>query len=346
MIQSLTFTNRFGRSLHCILGEPERSGFAITGISGLGPGRASVNVHDIATADGGYFGTARFSSRDILIQFTLLDFDINGSYNPIEDVRHLSYEFFPPKTKIKIVVETDRRSLTIDGYVEENTPNIFESSVTVTVSIRCPGYYFKMVSDTGSVQDTMIYGSGLFQFPFSNESLVQKLIEFGNIDIDQKYMMYYDGDAESGFELEIVFSGDVVTSFSIQNNPVGNSDKGPVGFRTSQDAGSIAYRWSDQDIVSKYISLNLATVASKLANVYPNPIYGVGNSIIISSLTGKKSAFFIDANDNRYNILDAFDHLDWLKVYPGYNEFEIVTNAASVGHFTASVRYEALYTGV
>lgn len=346
MIQAITFTNRFGRSLRCVLREPERSGFAIKSIDGLGPGRSSVNIHDIATADGGYFGSARFSSRNIFVNFQLVDFDIDWNYNPIEQVRHLSYEFFPPKTRVQIVVDTDSRSLVIEGYVESNEPNIFQQSATVSVSILCPGYYFKMVTDGGSQQNVNIYGTGLFQFPFSNESLKKKLIQFGEIKPQQKYELYYDGDAETGFEMEILFNGLTVSGFSIANQPIGNSDKGPIGFISPADAHRVVYNWNDDQIASKYIQVTLSRIASKLNGLYSNPIYTSGNRILISSAVGRKSAMFIDENNHAYNILDCFDHLDWLKVYPGYNEFEITTDLASVAHFAVNLRYEALYTGV
>lgn len=346
MIQAITFTNRFGRSLRCVLREPERSGFAIKSIDGLGPGRAAVNIHDIATADGGYFGSARFSSRNILVNFQLVDFDIDWNYNPIEQVRHLSYEFFPPKTRVQIVVDTDTRSLVIEGYVESNEPNIFQQSVTVTVSILCPGYYFKMVSETGDQQDVTIYGAGLFHFPFSNESLTEKLIQFGEIGQYQKYAMYYDGDAEAGFEMEILFNGLVVNDIGIQNVPIGNSSKGPIGFGPTDDANRVIYTWNDDALATQHIQINIARIATKLQGIYSSPIYDAGNRIVISSKTGQKSALFIDATNHSYNILDCFTHLDWLKVYPGYNEFEIATDVASIAHFSVSLKYEALYTGV
>lgn len=347
MIQSLTFTNRFGRSLRCILGEPERSGFAITSVSGLGPGNSSVNIHDIATADGGFFGSARFSSRQIQITFRLQDFDLDGRYVPIEETRLLSYEFFAPKTKLQIVAETDRRTLAIEGYVETNEPDIFQSDEAIQVSILCPGYYFKMISDNGSAQSTVIYGGGLFEFPFSNESINgTKLIQFGEVEQIQKYEMYYDGDAENGFVLDIAFKGETVNTISIQNNPLGNSEKGPVGFLSPQDAVRVEYNWNDISNLSKIITVNMTTVARKLGSRYSSPVYGVGNHIIISSTVGNKYAVFVDANNNYYNILDAFAHLDWLKLYPGYNEFTVTTDVSSIGHVTITADYEALYVGV
>ena len=346
MIKSLTFTNCFGRSLRCILEEPNLTGIAITQVSGLGPGASSVNIHEIATADGGYFGSARFSSRNILLSIQLCDFFSDGVYVPIEQIRHLAYEFFAPRTLLQIAVETDSRTLVIEGVTETDDPSIFEKAEKISISILCPGYYFKMASDTGTNQSVVVYGKGSFQFPFSNESLARKRIRFGELSLIQKNELYYDGDAETGFELEIAFTGEMVREFTIQNKPLGNSEKGPIGFLSSSDSSRAIFRWKDASISSKTISLDLETVATKLGSRYTDPIYSAGNRIIICSSVGKKSAFFVDSRDNRYSILNAFSHLDWLKLYPGYNEFTITTDVTSLGHFIVTAKYEALYTGV
>lgn len=346
MIRSLTFTNQFGRSMRCILGEPERSGFAITSISGLGPGNSTVNIHDIATTDGGYFGSARFSSRNIVVNFRLLDVDIDYNYNPVENIRHISYEFFAPKTRTQIVVDTDTRSLFIEGYIESNEPQIFQNGVTLTVSILCPGYYFKMVSPTGTFTEESLYGDGLFQFPFSNESLESPRIEFGSINTEHKHELYYDGDADTGFIMEITFRGRAVTEFTIQNRPLGKTDAGPVGFINESDIDHPIYSWADDNIISRYINIRIADIAARLQGVYSDYIYRSGNRIVISSITGNKSVMFYDVGGTGYNILDAVHHLDWLRLYPGDNEFSIVTDETSVMGFSIDVHYESLYIGV
>ena len=346
MIQHIVFTNRFGRSIRCKLGAPEQTGMAILNADGLGPGSASVNIHNIATADGGYFGSARYSYRNIVVRFRLLEWDGEGRYVPIEDTRHLAYEFFAPKTKLRIVVVTDKRSLVIEGYVESCEPTIFSQTEGVSVSILCPSYYFKMISETGDQQADTIYGEGLFHFPFSNESLTKKLIQFGDIQTLQKHLLYYDGDSETGFSIEVVFSGEPVTSFSILNEPIGNSELGPVGFDQASDTTLPGYQWHDDDISSNYIGITLSRIAAKLSGRYAGYIYAPGSRIVITSMVGQKSAVYYDPSNNAYNILDAIDHLDWLKLFPGYNEFRIQTDQASVMHFTINVNYSALYIGV
>lgn len=350
MINAITFTNRYGRSLRCVLAAPYLSSFAIKSVIGLGPGAATINIHDIATADGGYFGSARFGTRNIVVNFILMDRDRNGNYVPIEQTRLLSYEFFAPKSKIRIIVETDQRELSIEGYVETNEPNIFSNQESIQVSILCPDYYFKMINNGNDVQVARLYGGGLFEFPFSNESIEgEKLIQFGNVNQNEHYKLYYDGDAENGFKLTITFRGTdypVTGTIIVLNQPIGNSNRGDIGYLPNDEE---APSWVDAALSSAYISINLAELASRLGSPYSgaNPtayIYDIGNRIEISTITGKKSAKFI-AGNTTYNILGYIPHLEWLKIYPGYNEFIVECNNSSVGHFTVNAEFECLYSG-
>lgn len=346
MINALTFTNRFGRSLRCVLRAPERSGFAITSIDGLGPGRANVNLHSIVTGDGGFFGSARFDARNIVINFRFIDAIINDRYTSIEEIRHWSYEFFAPKTQLQIFVETDERTLVIRGYVESNEPDIFSPEESADISILCPGYYFKMVSADQDSQHVSVYGEGLFEFPFSNESTRDNLIEFGAMDSTSDYTLNYGGDAETGFTLTITFFGDTVQEIVLAIKARGNTGLTNLGFLDGETPSALL-DWDDFPDTDPYISLNLSTVANKLATRYTQgSIYASGNRIIIGSETGNKFAYFIGADNQRYNILDCFEHLEWLKLYPGYNYIRVTPDDDAVGKFSVSVDFEALYAGV
>lgn len=347
MIQSISFVNRFGRSLRCILREPERTNIAVRKVSGLGPGRATVNIHGIATADGGYFGSARFDKRVIELDLQFIEWSLDGGYVPIEQTRHLSYEFFAPKTRMQMVVETDERRLLIEGYVESNEPDIFSPNESAHITIICPGYYFKMVTDEGEKQNVSIYGNGLFSFPFFNEYSTQyKYLEFGTASAIQTYTLQYNGDMETGFDMTITFDGNQVSTMSIQNTPKGNSDKGPIGFANDFEASADIYHWVDDEITYKYVQIVISDIAAKLSGRLQGHVYDSGNQIRISSHVGKKSAYLHTLGGDKYNIIDAIRHLEWLQIYPGYNEFSVQTDNNSIGHFNVSVEYEALYSGV
>lgn len=344
MIHAVIFTNRFGRSLRCILDSPGNTRMAITKIDGLTPGMASLNIHDVATIDGGYFGSARFSSRNIVVNMKFLEFDDNGKYIPIETTRHTAYSFFQPKTPLQIVVEADERSVMIRGYIESCEPDIFEKECGVQISILCPGYYFKMADTLYRTQEIRIYTNGLFEFPFSNESLTRKLIEFGSIESPMEKQVYYDGDAENGLRLEILFNGLPVTGkIIISNTPIGNTDIGNVGF----DADLPDYtNWSDSSLIENYIAIDISQLQNRLSSRYSGSIHEDGSKIVICTEPGSKGAQYITSDNVKYNILGYLEHLEWLKIYPGYNRFIIQTDAASIGHFDIVSSFETLYTGI
>ena len=104
MIHSFTVTNHTGRSMECELANPWREGLAVTSISGLGPGQATVNVADISSMDGGLFNSARKSSRNIVFNFVFVDHDTLT----IEDIRRKCYTYFPLKKNVKLKFRIDK----------------------------------------------------------------------------------------------------------------------------------------------------------------------------------------------------------------------------------------------
>lgn len=113
------------------------SGLLITSIDGLGPVKATINMTEIPTADGSIFNSARLTSRNIVIEAL---FTYTGS---IEEARHLTYKYFPVKSKVKIQVVTDERTVETEGYVESNEPDIFSEQTGCQISILCPSAYFE-----------------------------------------------------------------------------------------------------------------------------------------------------------------------------------------------------------
>jgi len=207
MIKTVKVTNYLGESITLELGRPEKSGLLVREISGLGPSKANVNFSDLSTGDGGIFNSARVTSRNIVFTLDIL------SQPDVETMRQLSYKYFPIKKKIKLLFTTDNRVCEIYGYVETNEPNIFSKTQQTQISILCPDPYFYSVND----YTTIFYGvESLFEFPFSNESLVTNLLEFGEIQNKTENNIYYQGDADVGVVIEIRATG-VATDVAIYN---------------------------------------------------------------------------------------------------------------------------------
>lgn len=207
MIKAVTVTNYLGDSIRLELARPELSGFAITSITGLGPGKATVNASEISTIDGGFYNSARLSARNIVIAIKYLWKDT------IEEARHRSYKYFPIKKKVTLLFETDTRTAQIEGYVEANDPTIFSDKEGSDISIICPDPLFY------STQMSTTVFSGIepmFEFPFSNESLSENMLIMGSIENAVEKVIVYDGDAETGITILIHAFGEA-TNISIYN---------------------------------------------------------------------------------------------------------------------------------
>lgn len=194
MIKTITVTNYLGDSIVLELTRPEKSGFAITSITGLGPGKANINTTEITTTDGGLYNSARLPARNIVIAIKYL------WKETIEEARHLSYKYFPIKQPVTLEIESDTRRAKITGYVESNDPEIFSKEEGTEISIICPDPYFY------SIEAAMTVFSGIeaaFEFPFSNEDLRAPLLEMGTIRNSTDRVIPYNGDAETGVTITI-----------------------------------------------------------------------------------------------------------------------------------------------
>lgn len=208
MIKKVRVTNYLGESITLELARPELSGFLVRKISGLGPSKSNINTTQIATMDGGKFNSAFMDVRNIVLDLIFLE-------NPtIEDTRYLSYKYFPLKKEIKIDVFTDTREAEAIGHVESNDPEIFSQNGSdmegTSISIICSDPYFYSIKGEGETK-TILYGTTpLFEFPFENNSLTEKLIEFGEIHKDTRVgTINYEGDIETGFLIEIHAKGSI-----------------------------------------------------------------------------------------------------------------------------------------
>lgn len=196
MIKSVTVTNYLGESLNIELMDPYKTGFAIVGIDGLGPGKADVNISPMASTDGGKFNSARMSTRNVVLSIV---FDGTN----IEELRHKTYKYFPLKKPVTLTIETDSRTSKLVGYVEKNEPNIFSSQENTQISILCDDPYLYAAGED-STQVTVFSGiEPLFEFEFENEDPEEAGLEFGEIYNSTEKTVYYTGDIEVGLTMLI-----------------------------------------------------------------------------------------------------------------------------------------------
>lgn len=206
MIKSVTVINNVNEQLKLSLSEPWDTGLIIESITGIGPGKANLNNIEMASSDGAIFTSGRVATRNIVLQLRFLE------KPDIETTRHLTYQFFPLKKDITLIFETDHREIAIAGHVEGNDPDIFSNEERTQISILCEDPYF--YADT---ENYVLNGvQSMFTFPFSNNSLTEDLINFGEIIYSTGIMLNYLGDIESGVIIHIHAIG-AISGFSIKN---------------------------------------------------------------------------------------------------------------------------------
>lgn len=275
MIKSFTVTNPKGESLKLELTRPELSGLIVQSIEGLGPAKATINTGETATMDGSLFNSARASNRNIVITLALM-------FAPtVEDSRQKIYKYFPVKKRIRLDFETDRRSVYTYGYVESNEPAIFSSQETVQISVICPDPFFY------DINPTMVgfYSiEPLFEFPFSNESLSDSMLELSRLRLDSRINLSYSGDSDTGLKIVIHFSGSV-KNVRLYNLTSGHS----ISINTDKvsDISGEALKNGDE--------IHISTISGDL---YAKLLHDGQFSNIIGSLEKNSDFFKVSNGDN------------------------------------------------
>lgn len=180
MIKSFAVTNDLNERLDLVLNDPWQSGIVVKSVEGLGPGKVTVHMRDVANGDGGFYGGSRTPVRNIVLNLAF-----TGSPS-IEDSRLLTYRYFPVKKQVILTVVTDNNEVSIDGYVESNEPDIFSNLEGCQISILCPNPYFY------TERDQLSTSSGIFpmlEFPIDNE-LIEDPETDKRIPSDEPYIDY------------------------------------------------------------------------------------------------------------------------------------------------------------
>lgn len=307
MIYSLAVTNFLGDRIRLELGKPENTGFLIKSITGLGPVKANVNTTEVATNDGSMFNSARLSQRNIVIQIVF----VNSIYGEdIEAIRQKSYKYFPIKKNVELVIETDNRYVRTTGYIESNEPDIFSKQEGTQISIICPDPYFYSASEDGDNVTDFYSIDPMFEFPFSNESLTEPLLVFGEIQIKTEGVITYSGDSEIGVMIHIHAIGPAehINIYNTETREVMTIDTAKLEKLTGQ--GLIA-----------------------------------GDDIIINTLKGEKSITLVRSGVS-YNILNCLDkNTDWFTLVKGDNIFAFTADSG-VTNLQFRIENKVIYEGV
>lgn len=302
MIKAITVTNHNNESLTLDLYHPEKTGINVMKIAGLGPSKATINANEVATIDGGIFTSARMAQRNIVMTLGMM-------FDPlIEDSRLRMYKFFPIKKPITLEIETDRRHAQCMGYIESNTPDIFSQNETAQISIICPDPYFYELSQS---EFAFAGVHPLFEFPFSNEDLVEHLIEFGDIRDDNRAILDYKGDVDTGITITCHVMAGTAENLTIWN--VGTREK---------------------------IQIDTLKIVKQTGITF-----GQGDDIIINTKIGEKSIFLLH-DGKYYNIISCINKdADWFQITTGHNTFTFTCDYGT-NNLMLTFTYRNAYGGI
>lgn len=301
MIKSVTVTNFKNESLKLSLTNPEESGLVIESIDGLGPTKATINSTELATMDGSIYNSARQEERNIVMYLIMM-------FAPtIEDARQKVYRYFPLKKLVKIRIETDNRLVETEGYVESNEPDIFSDQESTQISIICPDpFLYEVGNSTTSF-------SGVepeFEFEYSNESLDENLTEMGDVRIDNRAVINYQGDTDIGFIMTI--------------HAIGKAEK------------IVVYNVNTREQM-KIDTTKIITISGGA--------FSTGDNIEISTIKGRKYVRLL-RNGIYTNIIGAIDrNSDWFQLTPGDNLFGF-TAENGAENLVIQFNYKVAYGGI
>lgn len=207
MLHKIVITNPKGETLELELSNPEKSGFTVAKVEGLGPPQANINGQEMASSDGMFYSSSRADKRQIIftLEFRSRDHNSKYGYLSIEECRHRCYRYFPLKKEITITTYTDSQVLYTKGYVESNKPEPFSRQEYATISVVCPDPFMYEFVDARTVFSGI---QPAFEFPFSNESLTEPLLQLGQIWLDTTAVLDYSGTIDTGIVITIHAFGD------------------------------------------------------------------------------------------------------------------------------------------
>lgn len=314
MIKSITITNHLNESITLELTNPEKSGFVVRFVDGLGPPKAKVEMTEMSLMDGAVYNSARVQSRNIVLSLMFLfpsaaAGDSQNQIGILEVTRQKTYKYFPLKQRVKVTIETDIRTCETYGYIESNSMDIFNQNSGTIVSILCPDSY---LFSTDIYATNFSYISDLFEFPFGNESLTERLLEFSTINSYTQRTINYTGDAEIGMLMSIHAVGAIenVTIYKLHPDPV--------------------------EVIEIDTDKLLALTGEGLH---------FGDDIIISTVKGNKYAI-LKRDGVTINILNCLaKYPDWIQISRGDNIFSITAESGE-GNLQFKIENQIAYEGI
>jgi hypothetical protein len=198
MITAIKTTNHLNESLTLELLRPEQSGFIVLRIDGLGPPKAEISLTERAGIDGSLYNSGRAAPRNIVLGLRFYP------GQNIEALRQQSYKYFPLNKPITFEVQAANRTAHATAYVEANEPNIFSSEEGCVITLVFPDSYLFDIVGSLTVFSSK---TSKFEFPWSNESTDDPLLEMSELNMETTKVVIYEGDVSVGMLLHIHATG-------------------------------------------------------------------------------------------------------------------------------------------
>lgn len=156
MINRIEVTAPQGTVMTLSLGDPE-SPFVVEDVQGLDPVKATLVSSGFASLDGAQYQASRRETRNITIRISY-NIDLFNSGTMIQDLRAQLYNFFMPKSVVKLEFQGSFGRVEISGRVESFVSAIFTREPVVDISIICfdPDFtdYSSAIANGFTVSDT------------------------------------------------------------------------------------------------------------------------------------------------------------------------------------------------
>ena len=305
MIQTIWVKNPSGNILELNLRSSDQEvGLIVFNLTGLGPPKATVN-----SSGGPNFDGVRVTSVGADARHLLLTLAVANGLILEEDAKQKIYTFFPIKQEITFGIKTDRKDVYISAIVEENEFNQFAKVENAVISLFCPAPYFIDNVETKLLlsRDAAI---PLFEFPFKNDSITLKELEFGYLVDTPKTTIDYTGEVKTG--VDFIFN---------------------------------LFGWVDDLSIANSNGSQLMILDFTDAESYFGGQVTTGDQVYLVTRTGQKSVYFV-RDTVWFNMINGVGLTDdWIDIRPGINNIVITANYG-IEYVETEILFRALSEGV
>jgi len=301
MITAIKTTNHLNESLTLELSRPEESGFIVLRIDGLGPPKAEISLTERAGVDGSLYNSGRATPRNIVLGLRFYP------GQNVETLRQQSYKYFPLNRPIMFEIQAANRTAHATAYVEANEPDVFSKEEGCVITLVFPDSY---LYDTVELLTTFSFVVPMFEFPWSNESTSEPLLEFSELDMTTTINVVYEGDVPVGMLIHIHATGS-----------------------------------ASEVVLTKSITLETLEIDSTKLIATTGADISIGDDIWISTVKGNKYAILI-RGATTYNILNCLGiSPPWFQLEKGDNVYAYAADSG-LANLQFAIYNDIAYEGI